>query len=75
MKNVILEMQFIPRRGGGKKRCLCLFLVSLFVCSNWNNISPNDRVLNEYWIEGGKSRAPDDGYINVRNMLSIEEVK
>jgi len=23
----------------------------------------------------GKSQAPDDGYINVRNMLSIEEVK
>jgi len=22
-----------------------------------------------------KSQAPDDGYINVRNMLSIEEVK
>ena len=30
-------------------------------------------------IRGGdtieKSQAPDDGYINVRNMLSIEEVK
>jgi len=25
------------------------------------------------WIE--KSQAPDDGCINVRNMLSIEEVK
>ena len=24
---------------------------------------------------GEKSQAPDDGYINVRNMLSIEEVK
>jgi len=23
----------------------------------------------------GKSQAPDDGYINVRNMLNIEEVK
>jgi len=25
--------------------------------------------------EIGKSQAPDDGCINVRNMLSIEEVK
>ena len=33
------------------------------------------RTHNQYVDTIEKSQAPDDGYINVRNMLSIEEVK
>jgi len=33
------------------------------------------RTHDQCGVTTGKSQAPDDGYINVRNMLSIEEVK
>jgi len=33
------------------------------------------RTHNQYGDTIEKSQVPDDGYINVRNMLSIEEVK
>jgi len=33
------------------------------------------RTHNQYGDTTEKSQAPDDGCINVRNMLSIEEVK
>ena len=36
---------------------------------------PRSRLQPDTWIWMGKSQAPDDGCINVRNMLSIEEVK
>jgi len=33
------------------------------------------RTHDQYGDKIGKSQGPDDGCINVRNMLSIEEVK
>ena len=52
--------------------------VGVSVWLGWGGISVAGFSLL-HWYQCGdkieKSQAPDDGYINVRNMLSIEEVK
>ena len=40
-----------------------------------NPIHVETRTHNQCGETTKKSQAPDDGYINVQNMLSIEEVK
>ena len=49
---------------------LLYFITTLVVCSCFET-----RTHNQCGDTIEKSQAPDDGCINVRNMLSIEEVK
>jgi len=53
-------------------------VVSVWQASAYHTETPTHietRTHNQCGDTIEKSQAPDDGYINVRNMLSIEEVK